>query len=62
MIFATHRTRQDQRFDFDLGSHENDICTDSKYPGVIFRRYGHFHKTKKHNIEQTRKAMHVLFK
>ena len=30
--------------------------------GVIFSRNRHFHKTKKHNVEQDRKAMHVLFK
>ena len=27
-----------------------------------FSRHRHFHQTKKHNVEQARKAMHVLFK
>ena len=55
-------TRQDQCFDFNLGGHDIDICTDFKYLGVIFSRNGHFHQTKKHNVGQARKAMHVLFK
>ena len=59
MIFGT---RQDQRFNFKLGGHKIDICTDFKYLGVIFSRNRHFHQTKKHNFEQARKAMHVLFK
>ena len=59
MIFGT---RQDQRFDFNLGGHKIDICTDFKYLGVIFSRNRHFHRKKKHIVEQSRKAMHVLFK
>ena len=59
MIFGT---RQDQRFNFNLGGHKIDICTDFKYLGVIFSRNRHFHQTKKHNVEQARKAMRVLFK
>ena len=59
MVFGT---RQDQRFNFNLGGHKIDICTDFKYLGVIFSRNRHFHQTKKHNVEQARKAMHVLFK
>ena len=55
-------TRQDQRFNFDLGGHQIDICTDFKYIGVIVSRNRHFHQTKKHNVEQARKAMHVLLK
>ena len=55
-------TRQDQRFNFNLGGHKIDICTDFKYLGVIFSKNRHFHQTKKHNVEQTKKAMHVLFK
>ena len=35
-------TRQDPRFDFNLGGHENDICTDFKCIGVFFSRYSHF--------------------
>ena len=59
MIFGT---RQDQRFNFNLVCHKIDICTDFKYLGVIFSRNRPFQQTKKHNVEQARKAMHVLFK
>ena len=43
MIFGT---RQDQRFNLNLGGHKIDICTDFKYLGVIFSRNRHFHQTK----------------
>ena len=59
MIFGT---RQDQHFNFDLGGHKIDICTDFKYLGVSFSRNRHFHQTKKHSVEQAMKALHVLFK
>ena len=59
MIFGT---RQDQRFNFNLGDHKIDICTDFKYRGVIFSRNRHFHQTRKHNVEQARNARHVFFK
>ena len=59
MIFGT---RQDQRLNFNLGGHKIDICTDFKYLGVNSSRNRHFHQTKKHNVEQARKAMPVLFK
>ena len=55
-------TRQDQRFNFNLGGHKIDICTDFKYLGVIFSRNRHFHQIKETNVEQARKAMYVLFK
>ena len=55
-------TRQDRSFNFNLGGHRIDICTDFKYLGVIFSRNRHFHQTKKHNVEHARKAMYVLFK
>ena len=55
MIFGT---RQDQRFNFYLGGHKIDICTDYKYLGVIFSKNRHFHL----NVEQARKVTHVLFK
>ena len=41
MIFGT---RQDQRFNFNLGSHKIDICTDFKKLGVTFSRNRQFHK------------------
>ena len=59
MIFGT---RQDQRFNSNLGGHKIDICTDFRYLGVICSRNRHFHQTKKRDVEQARKAMHVLFK
>ena len=59
MIFGI---RQDKRFNFNLSGHEIDICTDFKYLCVIFSRKRHFHQTKKHNVQQARKAMHVFFK
>ena len=57
MIFGT---RQDQRFNFNLGGHKIDICTDFKYLGVIFSRNRYFHQTKKHNVDPARKAIHLL--
>ena len=57
MIFGT---KQDQRLDFNLGGNKIDIRIDFDYLGVIFSRNRHFHQIKKHNIEQTRKAVHVL--
>ena len=59
MIFGT---RQDQRFDLNLGGHILDICTGFKYLGVISSKHRHFHQTKKHNVENASKAMHVLWK
>ena len=43
-------TRQDQRFNFNIGGHKIGNCTDFKYLGVIFSRNRHFHQTKKHNV------------
>ena len=37
-------------------------CWVADWVGVIFSRNRHYHQTKKHNVEQARKAMHVLFK
>ena len=54
MIFGTRN--------FNLGGHKIYICTDSKYLGVIFSINRYFHETKKRNVEQAKKAMHVLFK
>ena len=51
MIFGT---RQDKRFNFDLGGHQIDTCTGLKYFGVILSRNRHFHQTKTHNVEQAR--------
>ena len=45
MIFGT---RQDQRFNFNLGGHKSDICTEFKYLGVILAEIGT--STKQRNI------------
>ena len=55
MIFGT---RQDQRFNFNLGGHKFDICTDLKYLGVFLTEIGISTK----HVGQARKAMNVLFK
>ena len=47
---------------FNLSDHKIDTCTDFKYLGVISSRNRHFHQTKKHNTEQAKKAIYVLFK
>ena len=57
ILFGTLR---DLYFDFNLDGHKTDICTYFKYIGVIFS--GHFHQARKHNVEQAKKAMIVLFK
>ena len=59
MVFGT---RQDQRFNCDLGGHKIDICTNFRYLGDIFSSNRPFHKTEKHYVEQARKAIYVLFK
>ena len=55
-------TQQEQRFDFNLGGHKNDVCTDFKYIGVIFSRNRHFCQTNTHIVRQARKAMHAQIK
>ena len=60
MIFSTRQGHG--LIFFYLGGQKIDICTDFKYLGVIFVRNRYFHQTKKHNVEQARKAMHVHFK
>ena len=55
-------TRRDQNFDFHLSGHQIDICTDVKYLGAIFSKNRHFYQARKHNVEQARKSMHVLYK
>ena len=37
-------------------------CWVADWVGVSFSRNRHFHQTKKHNVEQARKAMHVHVK
>ena len=60
-IIIIFGTSQDQCLHFNLAGHKIDICTDFEYLGVLFGRNRQLHKTKKHNVEQVRKARHVLF-
>ena len=55
-------TRQGKRFSFNPGGHKIYTYTDFEYLGVIFSITWLFNQTKKHNVEQARNAMHVLFK
>ena len=57
MIFGT---QQDKYFDFNLGGNKIDISSDLKYIGAIFSRNRHFRQTRKYNVKQARKAMHLL--
>ena len=59
LIFGT---RRDLQYEFNLGGHTIEICTDFEYLGVIFSKNRHFHLARKHNVDQARKAMHVLLK
>ena len=59
MIFVT---RMWPTFGFHLGGHQNATCTDLKYLGDIFSKNRHFYQARKHNVEQAKKAMHVLYK
>ena len=59
MIFGT---RNDDRFEFKLGTHAISICKEFKYLGVIFSKNWSFHSAIKHNVEHGRKAMNLLYK
>ena len=62
MVFGT---RQNQHFDFNLGGHKIDICTDFEFLDVIFSRSRYFHQTRRRKLSKLgtcRKEMHVLFK
>ena len=55
-------TRNDDRFHFKIGNNEISICKEFKYLGVVFTKSRSFNKTKKHNYDQAKKAMHLLYK
>ena len=55
-------TRNDDRFHFKIGNNEISICKEFKYLGVVFTKSRSFSKTKKHNYDQAKKAMHLLYK
>ena len=59
MIFGS---RNDDRFQFKLGDNVISICKEFKYLGIIFTRNRSFYTVMKHNIDQAKKAMHVLYK
>lgn len=59
LIFGT---RNDDRFNFKLGVNAIATCTEFKYLGVIFAKSRSFYKARKHNVEQARKALHLLYK
>ena len=56
MIFGT---RQDQRFNFNLGGHKKDICIDFKYLGVILAGKGT--STKQRNIMLSKLGRQCMF-
>ena len=59
MIFGT---RNDEKYNFKLGENKISICKEFKYLGVIFSKNRSFYKARKHNVDQAKKAMHLLYK
>ena len=59
MIFGM---RNDGRFSFKMGERKISICMEFKYLGVVFTKSRSFFKTRKHNHDQAKKAMHLLYK
>ena len=59
MIFGT---RSDDKFEFKLGDNVLSICKEFKYLGVVFSKSRSFYKAIKNNLDQARKAMHLLYK
>ena len=59
LIFGT---RNDEKYEFRLGENIISICEEFKYLGVIFTKSRSFYKARKHNVDQARKALHVLYK
>ncbi|MCU7800877.1 MAG: reverse transcriptase family protein [gamma proteobacterium symbiont of Lucinoma myriamae] len=59
MIFGT---RNDDRFQFKLGDNIISICKEFKYLGIIFSKNRSFYAAMKHNCDQARKAMFLLYK
>ena len=55
-------TRNDDVFSFKLGPNELSICKEFKYLGVIFSKNRSFYSTIKHNVDQAKKATHLLYK
>ena len=59
LIFGT---RNDEKYEFRLGENIILICEEFKYLGVIFTKSRSYYKACKHNVDQARKALHVLYK
>ena len=59
LIFGT---RNDDSFDFKMGENKIQICKEFKYQGTVFTKSRNFNKAKKHNYDQAKKAMHLLYK
>ena len=59
LIFGTHN---DDRFSFKMGESKISICKKFKYLGVVFTKSRSFCKARKHNYDQAKKAMHLLYK
>ena len=57
MIFNARRTNN---FEFNIGGHNIEVTDKYKYLGVLFSKSGSFLNARKHIIEQSRKAMHLL--
>ena len=54
-------SRNNNNFEFKIGDHIIKITDKYKYLGVIFSRSGNFLNARKHLVEQSKKAMHLLF-
>ena len=54
-------SRNNNNFEFKLGDNIIKITDKYKYLGVIFSRSGSFLNARKHLVEQSKKAMHLLF-
>ena len=59
MIFGFRNT---DNFQFYIGPNAISICDEYKYLGVIFTKTCSFYKAIKHNVEQAKKALHLLYK
>ena len=55
-------TRNDHRFHFKIGNNEISIYKEFKYLDVVFTKSRSLSKAKKHNYDQAKKAMHILYK
>ena len=54
-------TRNDDRLNFKLGDNNIAICNDFKFLWLFFTKSrSYFYKSKKHNVGQARKVLHLL--